>query len=108
MTHFVRLYAASKYAFEEVEDRKCLGRVKYTDNLDHWDGRNMTCGSTGRHLGIGKLKDGRFYLCHGTQWQGERDYAEIVSEQEAKQAVLDTGDDALFREMFGESIPVLD
>ena len=25
-------------------------------------------------------KDGRFYLCHGTQWQGEQDHAEIVGE----------------------------
>lgn len=26
--------------------------VKYNNDLDFWDGRNFSCGSTGRHLGI--------------------------------------------------------
>jgi len=65
-----------------------IGVVDYTENLNHWDGSNWTCGSMGRHLGIGKLKDGRFYLCHGTQWQGERNRAEVISEEEAKRAIL--------------------
>jgi len=32
-----------------------IGTAECTDNLDHWDGHNWTCGSTGRHLGIGKI-----------------------------------------------------
>lgn len=109
MAHLVKLYEGSKYVMpDDPESRKCIGRVKYTDNLDYWDGRNMTCGSTGRHLGVGKLRDGRFFLCHGTQWQGERDYAEVVSEKEAKQAVMNANDDRLYRELFGEDIPQLD
>lgn len=89
-------------------EARVIGLVEYTDNLDHWDGNNYTCGSVGRHLGIGKTKDGRFYLCHGTQWQGERDYAVIVSEDEAKEAVLRHNPDSqLYEEIFGEPIPEL-
>ena len=85
---------------------KVIGMVPYTDNLDHWDGHNRTCGSTGRHLGLGKTKDGRFYLCHGTQWQGEQDYAEIVSEARARDICLEHNPN-IFEEIFGESAPEL-
>ncbi len=72
------------------EDQKIVAHVEYNSNLDYWDGRNNTCGSTGRHMGLTVLKDGRFVLIHGTQWQGERDHAEIVSADEALQAVMRT------------------
>ena len=88
------------------EDREVIGMVEYTDNLDRWDGRNYTSGSTGRHLGIGKTKDGRFYACYGTQWQGEQDYAEIVSADRAKQLCLLHNPD-IYEELFKESVPVL-
>jgi hypothetical protein len=29
-----------------------VASVEYNSILDHWDGSNWTCGSTGRHLGI--------------------------------------------------------
>lgn len=87
---------------------RCIGRVSYTDNLDYWDGRNHTCGSTGHHLGVGKLRDGRFYLCHGTNWQGERDRAEVVSEEVAKEAVMRVGFERLYRDLFDEDLPDMD
>lgn len=86
---------------------KCIGKVEHTTNLDHWDGNNYTSGSTGKHLGIGQLKDGRYYLCYGTQWQGEQDYAEVISEEEARHAVISHGDNRLFAELFNEEIPDL-
>lgn len=72
-----------------------IARVNYNDNLDFWDGRNYTCGSTGRHKGLTKLKDGRYVLIHGTQWQGERDYAEIITTEEALQEILRSGNTGL-------------
>ena len=84
----------------------CIGVVDYTANLDHWDGFNWTCGSTGRHLGVGKLKDGRFYLCHGTQWQGEMDRAEVISEDEAKRRILGHNPD-IWDDFFDEELPNL-
>lgn len=87
---------------------KCIGRVSYTDNLDYWDGNNYTCGSTGRHLGVGKTRSGQFFLCHGTQWQGEKASAEIVTEAEAKEAVMRQSNDKLYCELFGENLPDLD
>lgn len=78
-----------------------IGVVDYTDNLDHWDGRNTTCGETGRHLGLDELKDGRYYLCHGTQWEGEKDYAEVIDEDEAKAIALKHSV-SVYRGLFGE------
>ena len=66
-----------------------IGRVTYNECLDHWDGHNHTCGSTGLHLGISRLKkSGQMVLIHGTQWQGNHDYAEAVTDQQAIQAIL--------------------
>lgn len=69
-----------------------VARVEYNQNLDYWDGSNWTCGSTGHHRGLTKLKDGRFVLIHGTQWQGERDYADIISERRAIELIVESGD----------------
>jgi len=90
------------------EDGKAVGRVPYTANLDRWDGHNWTCGSTGRHLGIGKTKRGLYYLVRGTQWQGEQDRADIVDEDEAREAVMRVNRADLYRELFGEDIPTGD
>jgi hypothetical protein len=81
-----------------VKDEFCnvVASVEYNSILDHWDGSNWTAGSTGRHLGITKLKKLDFFvLIHGTQWQGEQDYAEIVPDEEALQAILRAGHDEL-------------
>jgi hypothetical protein len=73
--------------------------VEYNTILDHWDGSNWTCGSTGLHLGITKLKKlDSFVLIHGTQWQGQQDYAEIVTDEEALQAILRAGHDELLED----------
>ena len=69
-----------------------VARVEYNQNLDYWNGSNWTCGSTGHHRGLTKLKDGRFVLIHGTQWQGERDYADIISERRAIELILESDD----------------
>ena len=83
------------------DGEKVIGYVAYTSNLDHWDGNNWSDGSTGRHLGLGKTKDGRYYLCYGTQWQGESDNAEIISLEGAKEAAL-KNDPEVYEEFFGE------
>lgn len=71
------------------EDGKIIARVEYNTNLDFWDGNNWTCGSTGRHLGIVRLKKRKqFVLIHGTQWAGQKDTAEVVSDEEAFQAIM--------------------
>ena len=65
-----------------------IARVRYNQDLDYWDGRNWTNGGTGRHKGITKLKDGRYVIIIGTDWQGERDYAYVVDADEALQEIL--------------------
>lgn len=74
------------------ESGKVIARVQYNDNLDYWDGKNWTCGSPGRHLGLTRLrKSGQYVLIHGTDFQGEQDRAEIVTDEEAYQAILTSG-----------------
>ena len=95
-------YRVNVYGDEFMEE--VVARVRYNQNLDFWDGRNFTCGSTGRHKGLTKLKDGRYVLIHGTQWQGEKDYAIVISAEQALQEILKSGNHDLletkkFREL---------
>ena len=73
----------NRYEFNEV-----VARVRYNRDLDYWDGRNWQNGGMGRHKGITKLKDGRYIIIIGSDWQGERDYAYIVGANEALQEIL--------------------
>ena len=81
-----------------------VARVEYNSDLDFWDGRNWSSGGTGLHQGIAKLKDGKYVIVHGSQWQCDRAYGEIVTKDEAFQAILRSGnfklfDDPRFREL---------
>jgi hypothetical protein len=80
------------------ENEEIVGEVEYNDNLDHWDGRNHTCGSTGRHKGLTQISDGQFVLIHGTQWQNERDTAEVITPRQAVKEIIASGNDNLFEE----------
>lgn len=73
-----------------VENR-IVGRVRYNNILDYWDGRNWSNGGTGRHKGITKLKDGRYVLIEGSQWQGDKDFAFIIDKDRALQEILKSG-----------------
>jgi L-cysteine desulfidase len=77
------------------EDGRIIARVNYNSNLDYWDGHNWTCGGVGYHKGITKLKSGKYVLIYGTQWEGERDYAEVISKEEALQEILRSGNESL-------------
>jgi hypothetical protein len=115
----VRCFAEGAVGFQKPDHRgqiveqepdgnewEVVGMVPYTDNLDRWDGRNRTCGQTGRHLGIGKAKNGQFYVCHGTQWQSERDWAVIISADDAKKLVL-LHNPSVYKGLFSEPVPAL-
>ncbi|PAD72865.1 hypothetical protein [Paenibacillus campinasensis] len=85
-----------------------IARVQYTSNLDYWDGGNWTNGGVGRHKGITKLRDGRYVIINGTQWQGERDYAYVVSDREALEAILSSGNEQLLKEGRFKSLRALE
>ena len=82
------------------DDDEPIGVVEYTDNLDTWNGSNSQCGGVGLHMGIGKLKNGGFYLCHGSQRQGSNDYAETIDKDIAKSMVLRYNPD-IYEDIFG-------
>ena len=79
-------------------NNKIVARVKYNEKLDYWNGRNWGNGGLGMHKGITKLKDGRFVIIIGSQMQGSKDYAYIVSKEEALQEVLKSGNLELLEE----------
>ena len=87
--------AAKQYRVNVYEDGDVIARVRYNQNLDYWDGRNWTNGGVGRHKGLTKLQDGRYVLIHGTNWQGEKDWAEIISPEQALQEILKSGNTEL-------------
>jgi len=74
------------------ENMEIIADVDYNNNLDFWNGNNWTSGSTGRHKGITRLEDGRFVLIHGSDWQGEKDYGELISKDQALKEILDSDD----------------
>lgn len=70
------------------EDGRVIGRVMANTNLDYWDGRNHQHGGHGHHLGLTIRKNGDLVLIHTSQWQGDQDWAEVITEDEAIQAIL--------------------
>ena len=77
------------------EDSKVIGRVRYNANLDFWDGRIWSSGCIGSHKGLTKLKDGSYVLIYGSEFYGESDFAEIISEEEALKQILKSGNTEL-------------
>ena len=80
--------SAKQYRVNVYEDGDVIARVRYNSALDYWDGSNWLNGGPGRHKGITKLKDGRYVIIIGSDWQGERDYAYVVDADEALQEIL--------------------
>lgn len=79
------------------------GTVVKTENAQmsweedtRWDGNNhisVATGSQWSHQKLYKSRKGRYYIEHTSQWQGSRDHAEWVSEQEAARWLLANGED---------------
>lgn len=87
--------------YKNEEREEVIARVKYNHDLDTYDGHNFTCGSAGHHKGITQLSDGRFVLIHGTQWQGEHDWAEVISKDRAVQEILKSDNSDELLEKYG-------
>lgn len=95
-------YRVNVYEGPEYRER-IVARVRYNNLLDYWDGSNWTNGGVGMHKGITKLKDGRYVIIIGSQWQGARDYGYIVTPEEALQEILLSGNTELLEsERFAE------
>ena len=85
----------TKHRVNVYKGNKVVARVCYNENLDYWDGRNWTNGGVGLHKGLTKLRDGRFVLIHGSQWQGAKGWAEIISPEQALHEILASGNTEL-------------
>ena len=88
MARDAKQYRVNVYENQYDLDGDVIARVRYNQNLDYWDGRNWQNGGVGRHKGITKLKDGRYVIIIGSDWQGERDYAYVVVADEALLEIL--------------------
>lgn len=80
------------------EGNRIIASVRNNTNLDYWDGRNFYNGGLGLHKGITKLKDGRYVIIINSDWQGERNYAYVVSKREALEEILESGNLELLKE----------
>jgi hypothetical protein len=80
------------------ENGDVIARVAYNNKLDWWDGHNMTNGGIGMHKGITRLKDGTYVIIIGSQWEGSEDYAYTVSDSEALQEILRSGNTELLEQ----------
>lgn len=68
----------------------------------YWDGHNWD--RHGRNTYLYKTAKGNFFLHHTTLWQGERDYIEPVSKEEAKYWYEQLPEHELeYEEAFGEA-----
>jgi hypothetical protein len=102
-----------------------VGSVPLTTNLDTWDGMRWRHLSTGCHLGVGRLDDGRFYACYSSDWPegivrrkrddglygilfrceddfGPTALAVVITEEEVK-GLVQKHKEELYEEMFGEN-----
>lgn len=68
-----------------------IGVVNYNQNLDYVVGTNWQNGSVGYHKGITKLKNGEFVIIRGSDWQGDNNYAYVVSNTEALDEIIKSG-----------------
>jgi len=61
------------------------------DEASEWDGRNHISKATGdqwTHETLYKSAKGRYYIVHGSQWQGTRDHAVEITPREAAMWLL--------------------
>lgn len=77
------------------DDGELIATVKYNSNLDVWNGSNYQNGGTGRHLGLTKLEDETYVLIHGSDWQGDMDWAEIIPPKKAYELIMKYDEDML-------------
>jgi len=67
----------------------------------YWDGSNFE--RSGRNTYLYKTKKGSYFLHHFTQWQGEREGIEAITEAEARQYYEQLPEHEMsFSEAFGE------
>jgi hypothetical protein len=69
---------------------KIIGRVNYSENLDCLYNGNFQNGGVGLHKGLAKLKNGNYVLIYGSNWQGDRDYAKIISKTDALDEIIES------------------
>ena len=89
-----REYRINVYESQDLQE-VVVARVRYNQDLDYWDGSNHVNGGTGMHKGITKLKDGRYVIIIGSNWQGSKDYGITVSAKDALQEILKSGNGKL-------------
>jgi len=67
----------------------------------YWDGSNWE--RHGRNTFLYRTAKGNFFLHHTTQWQGEREHIDAISEEEAKDYYEQLTEHELdYAEAFGE------
>jgi len=86
--------------WDSEKDKRIIAQVKYRHNLNAWN-------RTGRDKGITKLRDGRHVIIYGAKWEDEKDYAIVVTPEEALQEILRSEKEELLEEPRFASLKLL-
>lgn len=84
------------------DNDKVIGQVWYQTNLDNYIDGHWSCGQYRRHKELTRLEDGRYVLIYGNDLVGERNYAIIISPEEAAKEIIDSEHFELFEDRFSE------
>lgn len=90
--------------YEDREKKEVVvARVRYNELLDRWNGSGWSNGGVGMHKGVTRLKDGRYVIIVGSDWQDGRDYGYIASPSEVLKEIIYSGNKGLLEmKMFSE------
>lgn len=86
--------------YESTESRlnggPFVARVRYNENLDHWDGSNWSNGGVGQHLGITRLrKSGKMVIIYGSNRQNSINCGITVTDDVATSMILSNNADVI-------------
>lgn len=79
------------YSLPTIYKKEIIARVRYNNILDYWNGTDWCNGRLGTHKGLTKLKDGRYVLIEGSDYEGDKDTAYVISKEEALKQILRSG-----------------
>jgi hypothetical protein len=86
----------STYRMSDGTVVKTENATQHWNEDTYWDGNNHISKATGSqwdHQTLYRSRKGRYYVEHTSQWQGSRDSAEWVSNEEAARWLLAQGTD---------------
>ena len=89
------------------EKTEIIGVVNFTNNLDKKHKHSFYT-TLGHHLGIGVTKDNKYYVCYGSEFENEPDYAKVITKNYAARLIIQNNpNEDLYLKIIGEPMPFM-